>query len=93
MDLEPSQPIQDGDESLNSLPEDSFEYEQGVGCNIILPNRLREHMQFWCSIDTSQFILDFTRAGYCIPFHSTPPRTTNWPWLMRPLLRRLYLNC
>lgn len=42
MDREPSQPIQDRDKLLNSLPEESsvhffFKYEQGVGSSIVLP--------------------------------------------------------
>ena len=38
-----------------------------------MPDRLKNHIQFWRSIGTSQFILDVIDKGYRIPFHSTPP--------------------
>lgn len=34
--------------------------------------RLRQHVKFWQSIGTSQFILDTISRGYIIPFLSTP---------------------
>ena len=52
---------------------DSYEYEQRVSSNIILPGSLKNHIQFWRSIGTSQFILVVIDEGYRIPFYSTPP--------------------
>ena len=38
-----------------------------------MPGSLKNHIQFWRSIGTSQFILVVIDEGYCIPFYSTPP--------------------
>ena len=38
-----------------------------------MPGSLKNHIQFWRSIGTSQFILDVIDEGYRIPFYSTPP--------------------
>ena len=38
-----------------------------------MPGSLKNHIQFWRSIGTSQFILDAIDEGYRIPFYSTPP--------------------
>ena len=77
MTCEPFQPLQNRDKSSNYFPEhynlDSYEYEQGVSSNIVVPGSLKNHIQFWRSVGTSQFILDVINEGYCIPFHSTPP--------------------
>ena len=77
MTCEPSQSLQDRDKSSNYFPEhsnlDSYEYEQGVSSNFVVPGSLKNHIQFWRSIGTSQFILDVIDEGYRIPFYSTPP--------------------
>ena len=77
MACEPSQSLQNRDKSSNYFPKhynlDFYENEQGVSCNIVVPDRLRNHIQFWRSIGSSQFILDVINEGYRIPFHSTPP--------------------
>ena len=51
----------------------SYEYEQGVSSNIIVPGSLMNHIQFWRSIGTIQFTLVVIDEEYCIPFYSTPP--------------------
>ena len=38
-----------------------------------MPGSLKNHIQFWRSIGTSQFILVVIDEGYRIPFYSTPP--------------------
>ena len=77
MICEPSQSLQNRDKSLNYFPEhynlDSYECEQGVSSNVVVPGCLKNHVQFWRSIGTSQFILDIIDEGYHIPFYSTPP--------------------
>ena len=77
MTCEPSRSLQNRDKSSNYFPEhnilDFYEYEQGVSFNIVMPDRLKNHIQFWRSIGTSQFILDVINEEYRIPFHSTPP--------------------
>ena len=76
--MEPSQTIQDRDKLSNSLHEDLsldfFEYEQGAGSNIVLPNKLKGYIQFRSSTGKSRFILVFlfARVIVFIPFHSTP---------------------
>ena len=77
MTCEPSQSLQNRDKLSNYFPEhcysDSYEYEQGVTSNIVVPGSLKNHIQFWRSIGSSQFILDVIDEGYRIPFYSTPP--------------------
>lgn len=77
MICEPSQSLQNRDKLSNYFPEhcnsDSYEYEQGVTSNIVVPGSLKNHIQFWRSIGSSQFILDVIDEGYRIPFYSTPP--------------------
>ena len=50
---------------------DYFIYEQGQK-DIIVRNRLKEHIQFWKDIGANQFILDSIEYGYKIPFYSLP---------------------
>ena len=38
-----------------------------------MPGSLKNHIQFWRSIGTTQFILVVIDEGYRIPFCSTPP--------------------
>ena len=38
-----------------------------------MPGSLKNHIQFWRSIGTSQFILVVIYEGYRIPFYSMPP--------------------
>ena len=38
-----------------------------------MPGSLKNHIQFWHSIGTSQLILVVIDEGYRIPFFSTPP--------------------
>ena len=68
MTCEPSQSLQDKDKSSSYFPEhsnlDSYEYEQGVSSNFVVPGSLKNHIQFWRSIGTSQFILDVIDEGY-----------------------------
>ena len=77
MTCELSQSLQNRDKSSNYFPEhcdlDSYEYEQGVSSNIVVPGSLKNHLQVWRSIGTSQFILDVIDEGYRIPFYYTPP--------------------
>lgn len=77
--MEPSQTIQDKDKLSNSLPEDLsldfFEYEQGAGSNIVLPNKLKGYIQFRCSTGKSRFILVLIREGYRIHSLSLNPST------------------
>jgi hypothetical protein len=60
---------------------DYFEYEQGQK-KVIVRGRLRQHIDFWRSIGTYQYILDVIENGYKIPFYSLPPETfkkaNNW---------------
>jgi len=55
---------------------DFYEYEQGQR-HIIVKDRLKEHVQFWRNIGTTNFILDIIENGYKIPLYSTPPRSIN----------------
>ena len=77
MACEPSQSLQNRDKSSNYFSEhynlDFYEYEEVVSCNIVVQDRLRNHIQLWRSIGSSQFILDVINEGYRILFHSTPP--------------------
>ena len=74
MTCEPSQSLQNRDKSfLEHYYLDSYEYERGVSSNIVVPGSLKNHIQLWRSIGTSQFILDVIDEGYRIPFYSTPP--------------------
>ena len=74
MTCEPSQSLQNRDKSfLEHYYLDSYEYERGVSSNVVVPGSLKNHIQFWRSIGTSQFILDVIDEGYRIPFFSTPP--------------------
>jgi hypothetical protein len=43
--------------------ENFFEYEQGQK-DIIVRNRLKSHIQFWCDIGANPFILDTIKNGY-----------------------------
>ena len=52
--------------------ENYFEYEQGQK-DIIVKNRLKNHIAFWKKIGASQFILDTISNGFKIPFYSLPP--------------------
>ena len=56
----PSQSLQNRDKSWNYFLEhynlDSYEYEQGVSSNIVVPGSLKNHIQLWRSIGTSQFL-------------------------------------
>ena len=84
MTCEPSQSLQNRDKSfLEHCYLESYEYEQGVSSNIVVPGSLKNHIQFCRSIGTSQFILDVIVEGYRIPFFSTPPpsfpRNNNQP--------------
>ena len=38
-----------------------------------MPGSVKNHIQFWFSIGTSQFISVLIDEGYRIPFYSTPP--------------------
>ena len=82
MICERSQSLQNRDKLSNYFPEhcnsDSYEYEQGVTSNIVVPGSLKNHIQFWRSIGSSQFILDVIDEGYRIPFYSTPPPSFSW---------------
>ena len=49
--------------------QDYFEYEQ-VQKDIIVKNRLRNHIDIWRKIGTNQFILDTIMYGYKILFNS-----------------------
>ena len=77
MTCDPSHSLQNRDKSWNYFLEhynlDSYEYEQGVSSNIVVPGSLKNHIQFWRSIGTSQFILVVIDEGYRIPLYSTPP--------------------
>ena len=53
---------------------DYFVYEQGQK-EIIVKNRLRDHLDFWNRIGASKFILDTILYGYKIPFYSLPKST------------------
>lgn len=50
---------------------DYYIYEQGQK-DIIVKNRLKQHIQFWRDIGANQFILDSIEFGYKIPFYSLP---------------------
>ena len=52
--------------------ENYFEYKQGQK-DIIVKNRLKNHIAFWKKIGASQFILDTISNGFKIPFYSLPP--------------------
>ena len=60
------------DFDCDRFTQDYFEYEQGQK-DIIVKNRLRNHIDFWRKIGTNQFILDTILYGYKIPFYSLPP--------------------
>lgn len=71
------------DEYLNSnivdydksrFTEEFIVYEQGQK-EIIVKNRLREHIKFWENIGANQFILDTIKYGYKIPFYSLPSKS------------------
>lgn len=51
-----------------------YEYEQ---CHklIIVNERLKEHVQFWRSIGSSDFILDTIENDYKLALYSTPSKT------------------
>lgn len=49
-------------------------YEQGFK-EIIVKNRLRDHVEFWESIGANSFILDTIKNGYKIPFYSLPGKS------------------
>lgn len=51
-----------------------YEYEQGQK-DIIVKNRLRDHIQFWKDIGANQYILDCIYNGYKIPFYSLPDKS------------------
>ena len=73
MTWEPPQSPQNRDKSSNYFPEhyslDSYEYEQGVSSNIVMPDRLKNHIQFWRFIGrASQFISDVIDNGYRISY-------------------------
>ena len=51
---------------------DYFEYEQGAA-DILVKNRLKDHVNFWKQIGAYDFILDVIEHGYKLPFYSTPP--------------------
>ena len=72
MTCEPSQSLQNRDKSWNYFLEhynlDSYEYEQGVSSNIVVPGSLKNHIQFCRSIGTSQFILDVIDEEYVFLF-------------------------
>ena len=52
--------------------ENYFEYEQGQK-DIIVKNRLRNHIAFWKDIGATQFILDTILYGFKILFYQLPP--------------------
>ena len=78
MDAESSMLLPNRDKSLILSPEyldlnhDFYEYEQGLGSDIIAASRLRTHIQFWKSIGASPYILDVIATGYRIPIYSIP---------------------
>lgn len=58
-------------EQNDRFTNDYFIYEQGQK-DIIVKNRLKEHIQFWKNIGANQFIIDSIEHGYKIPFYSLP---------------------
>ena len=76
MACEPCQFLQNRDKSLNYFPEhnlDSYEYEHGVSSNIVVSGCLKNHIQSWRSIGTSQFIsLDSSMKGIVFLFSTRP---------------------
>ena len=54
---------------------DFYEYEQGQK-NILVKGRLKNHLSFWRSIGSSDFVLDIIENGYKIPLYSMPSRTS-----------------
>ena len=56
--------------------ENYFEYEQGQK-DIIVKNRLKNHIAFWENIGAGQFIIDTILYGFKIPFYSLPPMSVS----------------
>lgn len=55
----------------NRFTNDFYVYEQGQK-EIIVKNRLRDHVEFWKSVGAGRFILDTILYCYKIPFYSLP---------------------
>ena len=72
IDIEDEYPICNLEYDKNRFTDDFFEYEQGQK-EIIVKHRLRDHIDFWKSINANDFIIDTIFNGYKIPFYSLPP--------------------
>ena len=59
---------------MNRFTHEYFDYEQGQE-EIIVKNRLREHIEFLKRIGTNEFILDTIMYGYKIPFYLLPSKS------------------
>ena len=60
------------DQTVETLTDDYFEYEQGQA-EIIVKGRFRKSLSFWEGIGAYDYVLDTIRNGYKIPLFSTPP--------------------
>ena len=72
IDIEDEYPIYNFEYDKNRFTHDFFEYEQGQK-EIIVKHRLRDHIDFWKSINANDFIIDTIFNGYKILFCSLPP--------------------
>ena len=60
-----------GIEERDLLERSYHDYLEGSE-SVIIKGRLRVNVNFWESIDASQFVLSVIKEGYKIPFYYTP---------------------